>query len=334
MKIIFDLRKTGLGNNGGSSTLIKSGNALVEMGHDIYFVDSMKNQHAWTPLKADHIRVSPTDNSRLPDADFIIATGYKSVGPTVSAPGRCGHKAHWIRAWEHWQMSDDQIVKKVLKSPTIKLVNSICLRDKLKSYGFSSDIIRPGYDLKEIFPSHIRDQKKKVVIGGLYREGVHGRRKRTTWLFETARRLKTKYSDVRFWLFGSEKEPRREIIDNYVRSPSIKEKNEFYNNVDIWMAPTMSEGLHLPPAEAMMTECCVVATKAELSGVQDYVIDKETGCLSDNDAISFADVVDNLCKNPHYRKRLGKAGREKIIEIGDRKKNMQKMIDLFMEIIS
>ena len=324
----------GLGNNGGSSTLIKSANTLVDMGHDIFFVDSMKNQHTWTPLKVEHIKVSPRSNKRVPDADFIIATGYKSVGTTVSAPGRCGHKTHWIRAWEHWQMTDEQIVNRVLKAPTIKLVNSICLRDKLKSHGFESHIIRPGYDLKEIFPKHIRDSKKEIVLGGLYREGVHGRRKRTTWLFETVRVMKTKNRNVKFWLFGSEKNPKRELVDKYVRSPSIEEKNEFYNNVDIWMAPTMSEGLHLPPAEAMMTECPVVGTDAELSGIDDYVINGKTGLLSNNNLSDFISVVELLVKDNKMRVKLGKKGREKILEIGNRKKNMQVMIDLFMEIIS
>lgn len=324
----------GLGNNGGSSTLIKSANTLVDMGHDIFFVDSMRNQHTWTPLKAEHIRVDINSNKKMPDADFIIATGYKSVGTTVSAPGRCGHKTHWIRAWEHWQMGDDQIVKQVLEAPTLKLVNSICLQDKLKSYGFESHIIRPGYDLKEIFPTHTRDSKDGITLGGLYREGVHGQRKRTAWLFETARFMKTRHRDIQFWLFGSEQSPRRQLVDNYMRSPSIEEKNIFYNTVDIWMAPTMSEGLHLPPAEAMMTECPVVATKASLSGVQDYVIDAETGMLSDNDLQSFMNDVEHLYKHSECRKRLGEASRKKILEIGNRKKNMQIMIDLFMEMIS
>jgi glycosyltransferase involved in cell wall biosynthesis len=334
MRIIFDLRKTGLGNNGGSATLIKSANTLVDMGHDIYFIDSMKNQHTWTPLKAEHIRIGVNDNKRIPDADFIIATGYKSVGPTVTAPGRCGHKAQWLRAWEFWRMTDDQIIKRVLKAPTLKLVNSICLRDKLKSHGFESHIIRPGYDLKEIYPKHTRGKKGKIIIGGLYREGIHGKRKRTSWLFETARFMKTRYRDVEFWLFGSEKNIKRNIVDNYLRSPSAEQKNNFYNNIDIWMAPTMSEGLHLPPAEAMMTECPAVATKAKLSGVQDYIIDGETGLISDNNLKSFISEVDNLYNQSECRKRLGKKGREKILEIGDRKKNMQSMIDLFMEIIS
>jgi glycosyltransferase involved in cell wall biosynthesis len=304
------------------------------MGHDIFFIDSMKNQHTWTPLKAKHIKVSPQSNKGIPDADFIIATGYKSVGPTIAAPKRCGEKVHWIRAWEHWQMPDHQIVKRILKAHTIKLVNSICLQDKLMSHGFVSHIIRPGYDLEEMFPKHIRDEKKEIVLGGLYREGVHGRRKRTTWLFEAVRSMKTKHKDIQFWLFGSEKNPKRGLVDKYVRSPSIAEKNNFYNGVDIWMAPTMSEGLHLPPAEAMLTECPVVTTNAELSGTQDYTNDYDTGIVSLNNLNSFIECVNLLIGNKKLRKKLGVNGRNKILEIGDRKKNMQIMVDLFMERIS
>lgn len=332
MKIIFDLRNVGLGNNGGSLTLIKSGNTLVEMGHDIYFVDSARNKHTWTKLLAEHIIYR--NNQSLPDADFIIATGYKSVGPTVIAPGRCGRKAHWIRAWEHWQMDDKKIIEKVLKAPTIKLVNSICLKDKLKKYGFDSYIIRPGYDFGEIFPKEIRSKTSEIVVGGLYREGVHGTRKRTFWLFETARKLKSIRKDLKFWMFGSESKPNGFLCDKYIQSPDVATKNDFYNNIDIWMAPTMSEGLHLPPAEAMMTECPVVATNAELSGTQDYVIDGETGLVSENTLFDFIDCVFKLVDDDSLRTTLGKNARLKILSLGDRKTNMKKMIDLFMEKIT
>jgi glycosyltransferase involved in cell wall biosynthesis len=334
MKIIFDLRSVGLGNNGGSSTLVKSGNTLMDMGHDVYFVDSGKNQHKWTPLKAEHIIVSNRGNNKIPDADVIIATGYKSVGPTMRSPGRCGHKAHWIRAWEHWQMGEYAIVNKVLKAPTIKLVNSVCLEKKLKNHGFDSEIIYPGYDFEDLFPKNVRQKNKKIILGGLYREGIHGQRKRTPWLYEVARYMKSRHKDVEFWLFGSENKPQGMLHDKYLRSPTIKQKNNFYNNVDIWMAPTMSEGLHLPPAEAMMTECPVVATKAELSGVQDYIINDETGLLANDDLRSFIRDVEHLYDHKICRKRLGKAGKKRIDEIGDRKKNMQIMVDFFMGIIN
>lgn len=326
MKIIFDLRRVGLGNNGGSSTLVQSGNALIQLGHEVYFIDSMRNQHTWTDLNCKHI-IAKSD-ARIPDADVIIATGYKSVGPTVKAPNRCGLKMHWIRAWEHWQMTNSAIVEKVLKKPTVKVVNSICLKNKLKSFGFDSHIIRPGYDLNLLYPTHMRESKDEIVIGGLYRAGTHGNRKRTEWLFSAARELKTRYRRTKFWLFGSEPNPGNHIIDKYVRSPSMAEKNTFYNGVDIWMAPTSSEGLHLPPAEAMLTQCPVVATKAELSGVQDYVFDGETGILSENNLSSFIKDIEHLHKHASCRIRMGKNARKAILKIGDRRKNMKEFVEL------
>ena len=332
MRIIFDLRNVGLGNQGGSSTLVKCGNTLVEMGHTVFFVDSMRNQHTWTPLEAEHIICEK--EKELPDADVIIATGYKSVKSTVNAPSRCGLKYHYIRAWETWQMQERNIIRKVLEAPTLKIVNSVCLQRKLRQFGFGSDIIRPGYDFEDLYPLNIRGKKEEIIIGGLYREGVHGRRKRTMWLFETARSLKGRDRSVKFWMFGSEGTPEGFLFDHYLRKPGKKEKNEFYNMVDLWLAPTMSEGLHLPPAEAMLTECPVVSTTAELSGTQDYVINGITGLVSDNNLDSFINNVEWLCINSKIRKELGKNGRKRILEIGDRKHNMQKMIDLFTGIIN
>jgi len=295
MKIIFDLRKTGLGNNGGSSTLVQSGNTLIDMKHEVIFVDSMRNKHIWTPLKAQH-KIVRVDN-QLPSADAIIATGYKSVGPTVKAPDRCGLKLHWIRAWEHWQMSDEMIVRKVLKQPTIKLVNSICLQDKLRDHATPSFIIRPGYDYDKLFPCHIRGKGKEIILGGLYREGVHGNRKRTDWLLRAGSLIKNVYPKVQLWLFGSESNAKDRVVDYYLRSPDMMAKNKFYNMVDIWLAPTMSEGLHLPPAEAMLTECPVVSTSARLSGTQDYNINGETGLVSKNNFKDFVKSIDHLIKD-------------------------------------
>jgi len=327
MKIIFDLRKTGLGNNGGSSTLIKSGNMLQRLGHTIIFVDSGANKHTWVDLDCLH-KIVKSEND-LPDADFIIATGYKSVGPTVSAPKRCGVKLHWIRAWETWQYPENDIVEKILRQPTIKIVNSICLKNKLLQYGFNSEIIYPGYDFTHIFPLNIRDKTKYLVVGGLYREGVHGVRKRVDWLLNAATIIKSEYPNVKVFLFGSEKQPVHSAIDKYIRSPDMSDKNQLYNMCSIWLAPTMSEGLHLPPAEAMLTECPVVGTNAELSGMQDYLIDGETGIVSDNIYEDFLNKIKQMIEIDNEKRIcMGRNARNKILNIGSREKNMNEFINL------
>lgn len=329
MRIIFDLRKVGLGDNGGSSTIVKSANTLHDFGHDVYVIDSMRNQHTWTPLKAKHIIIK--NPLQIPDADAIIATGYKSVGSTVSAPERCGLKMHWIRAWETWQMSEDQIVKKVLKQPTIKLVNGVCLANQLKKYGEDCYIIRPGYDFDMIYPMNLRNHNK-IILGGLFRAGIHGQRKRTEWVLKAASIIKQENPKIQLHMFGSEPNPNLNVIDKYLRKPTMKQKCKFYNGINIWLAPTKSEGLHMPPAEAMMTKCPVVGTVAPLSGIQDYLFDGHTGIMTNDDFDSFLKGIRILINDKQARIDYGEVARETILSLGDRKQNMEAFVKLIGEL--
>jgi glycosyltransferase involved in cell wall biosynthesis len=331
MRILFDLRNVGLGNNGGSFTLIKSGNTLVKMGHDVTFVDTGKNQHTWVPLIAKHQIVK--QNKDVPKADFIIATGYKSVEQTLFAPVTSGVKCHWLRGWETWQLKEESIVKNILKVDTVKLVNGVCLQKKLKSFGIDSYLVRPGYDFDVLKPLHIRGKEDYVVIGGLNKQGRHANSKRTSWIFETAKVLKRKYKNkIRFWMFGMDELPVTTSVDRYIKNPNIKEKNELYNTVDIWLSTSMLEGLHMPPAEAMITECPVVGTNAEMSGTEDYLIHNETGIITNDDIVSFIKGVESLIADKELRVKLGKAARQQVLGIGNREYNMGLLIELFSKL--
>ena len=330
MKIIFDLRNTGLGNNGGSSTLVNSANTLTELGHDVCIVSSGGNYHTWTKLKVPHIIVKNIEN--LPDADFIIATGYKSVIATVNAPNRCGKKLHWIRAWELWHMTEEEIVKKILKVPTTKLVNSMCLRDRLKMYNCKSHIVRPGYDIDKYYPLGIREKNEKIILGGLYNQNRKNQFKRTSWVWETAFKIKSFRKDFDLWLFGDHKRPSGFLFENYIRRPSLEEKNKFYNHINIWLAPTALEGLHMPPAEAMLTGCPVIGTNSKMSGMQEYLIHMKTGIITENKLDNFIKGVKNFMDDKDLQKKLGKNAREEVLKIGSRKENMEKMVQLLQRL--
>lgn len=323
MKIAFNLMNTGLGNNGGSLTIVKSANTLVDLGHDIKILDSGKNQHTWEKLKAEHSIIKKQKD--IPnDLDAVIATGFKSVKPTSITPAKI--RAHWIRAFETWTLDEKRIISEVLKAPTYKLVNSLCLQDKLLKYNVDSYIVRPGYDFDDLYYVNI-DKPNKIVIGALYREGVHGSRKRTSWILEAVKELKKKY-DIELWMFGSEKKPNSKIIDKYYRSPNIGQKRELYSATDIWLAPTKNEGLHLPPAEAMLCNTAVVGTNAELSGMRDYLQHKTNGLVANNTYKDFVDNIEMLLKNKKLLNNLKRKSREKIVNLGDRKTNMQRLVDL------
>jgi len=281
--------------------------------------------HTWTVPKFKHIIIK--NEKDIPDADFIIATGYKTVKSTVNLPKRCGKKIHWIRGWETWKMSENDIVKNVLNQPTIKIVNSLCLKNKLENYGFKSEIIRPGHDFDQFSLMDIRNKDNSIIIGGLFNSGSKREGKRTKWIIKAFDELNKK-NNIKLYIFGIDgtfKTNNKNIY--FIKDPPQNYKNVIYNKCDIWLSPSELEGLHIPPAESMLTECCVVGNNSEMSGTQDYLIHNETGLVSENNFDSFLEMIKFAIENKDLRINLGKSGRNKILNLGDRKCNVQKFIN-------
>jgi glycosyltransferase involved in cell wall biosynthesis len=315
----------GLGNNGGSLTIIKSANELYKLGHDVFIIDTMKNKCSWESLLTPHIICK--NNSDIPNADIIIATGFKSWKHTINLNYNHGKKYVWVRGWEIWNSSESNIINILSNNNIIKIVNSICLQNKLKTFNINSTIIRPGNDLNIYYPMNLRD-KKNIIIGGLYH--TKHKTKRSNWILKTIQKLKKKYNNIKLYMIGSNKNPNIQIIDKYISQPNNKEKNIFFNNIDIWLAPSNLEGLHIIPQEAMLTECPVITTNALMSGTQDYIDHNINGYISENNINSFINFVDKLYNEKNKRIKFGKNARNKIISLGDRKYNMKKLVDFLL----
>ena len=326
MKIIFNSMNCGLGNNGGSQTIIKSANTLKKLGHEVTIVDTGKNQYTWGPTEVNHLIIK--DYTQIPEADSIIATGIK----TLESTDKCNikNKYHWIRGWETWNIPEDKLVNIIKNSSSIKIVNSFCLRKKLKSFDIESYGIRPGYDFDETYPMCLRFKNKKIVIGGLFNSGKKRDGKRTEWIIKAFHQLQS-IQPIELYMFGSDGKPNSNY-SFFVQNPSPKQKNLIYNKCDIWLSPSELEGLHIPPAEAGLTQCCVITTDAEMSGTQDYIIDKETGLVSKNDFDSFLTSIEEAIIDKDLRYELGKNLWNKILELGSREDNMKRLVTLLEEL--
>jgi glycosyltransferase involved in cell wall biosynthesis len=130
-------------------------------------------------------------------------------------------------------------------------------------------------------------------------------------------------------MFGCEGTPIG-YSESFTSNPKIEQKNKLYNQCDIWLAPTKLEGLHIPAAEAMLTECPVVGTKTELNGMEDYLISGKTGFLSEDDFDDFVNKIEKvILLSKEERNLIGKCARETVLQIGSRKENMIKLINIF-----
>lgn len=127
-------------------------------------------------------------------------------------------------------------------------------------------------------------------------------------------------------MFGTNNNPNIPIIDKYIQKPSIKEKNKFFNRIDIFLSPTKLEGLHIVPQEAMLTGCPVIGTSAELSGMEDYLKHNYNGLISLNNFDNFLGSTIYLIENRDLRIKLGLNTIKSIKDLGDRKYNMKKLV--------
>jgi len=333
MDIIFNCLNSGLGNNGGSRTIVRSANTLKKMGHNVCILNPVPKrikmgQYLESAYTWDKIDVPVLHNiNDIKKADVIIATAFASVKTTIEAPDSCGMKAHWLRGWETWRHSEEWIKENVLNQPTLKIVNSLCLQDKLKEYNVDSELIRPGYDFNELKPLNTRQNIKIITIGGLYSKGDKRKTKRVEWIFEAVKQIK-KDRKVCLVMFGADGSPSAyDPFDVFKSNPDPRIKNQLYNSCDIWLAPTTLDSLHLSPAEAMITECCVVGTDTPMNGMKDYLINMKTGLISTNTILEFEANIRYLIDNPDIRIKLGKAGREKILSLGTREYNMNILLN-------
>ena len=88
---------------------------------------------------------------------------------------------------------------------------------------------------------------------------------------------------------------------------------QFLSEIDIY---ALISGMDLAPLtlkEAQLMEKPVIATN--VGGIPEMMIDKETGFLvSENNSKELINIIDLLLKNPSLREKMGKSGREFILE--------------------
>lgn len=90
--------------------------------------------------------------------------------------------------------------------------------------------------------------------------------------------------------------------------------NAIQRRADVILQKSIAEGFGLTVAEAMWKRRPVVASR--VGGIQDQVLDGETGLLVDDphDLAAFAEAIESILSDPGRAERMGEAGRRRVIE--------------------
>jgi glycosyltransferase involved in cell wall biosynthesis len=109
---------------------------------------------------------------------------------------------------------------------------------------------------------------------------------------------------------------------------------QYYNrfSVAVYLSILNSESFGVAAVEAMACECPVVVSDAD--GFTEVVRDGETGIIvPKKDVESTAKAIQEFIDNPDLRTIMGKKGRERVMELYDWENNVNKMLQIYTDII-
>lgn len=144
--------------------------------------------------------------------------------------------------------------------------------------------------------------------------------------------ISRQYKRVRFIIVGEG--PCRKDLENLVEDLGMEEEIEFWgarhdipkilSALDIMVVPSRWAGFELTLAEAMAAGVPVVASK--VGPIPEVIADGETGILVPaEDPKALADAVIQLLGDSSLRKRMGEAGKKRVLE----KFTVQKMVSQY-----
>jgi len=296
--IVFNLHNVGLGNNGGSRTLIRCAETLSLLGHDVTLFSNHPNKYTWHNMQG----VEFHRGDRQPSADLTIATGYNSVPSVLRS--KSDKKVYYIRGYETWVTSEKNLFKsyKSLKC----IVNSMWLKKHLKSKGVKSYIVYPGLDLDWFY---YESGKRDRLMGALFSK------KHATKRHVDAQKVAEKVGC------------KLVMLNKDIRAPKVPRLREWYNTIRVWFAPIELEGLHNPPMEAALCGCAVVATDHPRSGMGDYINGDTALTYSARDLDVAAQAVESLLDDPERCDQLSVNMKSLLLEkMGTRKANMERFL--------
>ena len=113
----------------------------------------------------------------------------------------------------------------------------------------------------------------------------------------------------------------------------FREVRQVYSLMDLFVLPTRWESFGAVFAEAMAMEIPVIGTRIE--PITSVVADGETGLLVPlNDADAVASAIIELIDDPERRLKMGKAGRQRVIDLWDERSMFGRVEQVYRGLLS
>lgn len=261
----------------------------------------------WYPHAVDTRPVPCISDLFLRDADVVIATAFPTAyDVAVLAPSK-GRKFYFIQDHEIWNGHIDR-VDATFRLPLGLITIAPWLTDLVESRAGRrvAAEVRNGVETAIFHPAARRESSSPSVLMMYHTLAVKG----TSDGLEVIRRLKAAHPDLIVRMFGMYPFDHKDDFIEYTRNPAPARLVELYQQSDIFISPSLSEGWGLPPMEAMACGCAVVATRVGCIPL----LEKDGNLMSaaPGDREGLFRGAEALLVNPELRRETARKGVETI----------------------
>lgn len=217
-----------------------------------------RDRFAWHAADVDATLIPWISGRFVEDGDVVIATAWPTAYSVARLDPAKGRKAYFIQHHEIWSGPRERVdgsYRLPLGLLTIAPWLTALMRDRFGRAVVAE--IHNAIDTGRFHPPMAPAPRPLTVLMMHHDVEIKGIPDGLAVL----KRLHAAHPDVRFRLFGMPAFPDAEEWMEHVRDPSREQLVRLYQEADVFLSPSLAEGWHLPPMEAMACGCAVVATR-------------------------------------------------------------------------
>ena len=240
--------------------------------------------------------------------DVIVANHWHTLRPIYNLELDC-RKFIYIRDIEVFEPYYARELED-FRLPIDKIVVASWINERFKELNIpTGSVITNGTNLEPFLNTRDRSIKQeKVIVGMCY--AVH-KAKDMEGGVNVLRAIKSRNPNVEILLFGFPLKPNLDFDFKYVLRPTGEALRNVYEGIDIFFCPSIQEGFHNPPREAMAAGCAVVAT--DIGCIPDLGRDGENMFIVK--PRSYEVMIDRICdlvNSANLRMEFGKNASKRI----------------------
>jgi len=273
-------------------------------------------------------------------ADVIGAVAARIAGVNKIISWEAVTEPYGLKHLLAYRIASELYTKSVAVSEAIEMK----VRREYKVPSKKTMTIHYGVDLEKFTPSDGSGLRKElginkgdVVFGTVAR---FTEQKGHRYLIEAAKKVVKSNGSAHFVLVGDG--PLREEIEIMIKDMGVEKHfhllgfrtdvDRLLNSFDVFVLPSLYEGLPNAVLEAMAAGLPVIATAVD--GTPEAVLHRETGLLvKSKDSEVLADSILTLCNNEKMRKEFGEKGRLRVEEHFSWQGEVTKFASLYKEIL-